>query len=133
MKATFVEPEGWARGSGYAHGVIAEGRVLALAGLVGWDPRTQQLATGGFEAQARQAIANIVELLRSGGGELEHLVRVTWYITSRKQFVDAQKAVDAAWREHFGTHAPARNVLIVAALLEPGALLQLEALAVLPA
>ena len=75
---------------------------------------------------------NVAELLRTAGAEPEHLARVTWHITARKAYLDAQQEIAAAWREHFGTHQPAITVLIVASLLTPGALVEIEATAVLP-
>lgn len=131
MNGKFVEPEGWPRGRGYAHGVVREGTVLALAGQIGWNPRTQQMAPGGFVAQAKQALANIAELLRAADAKPEHLVRVKWYITGLKQYRDAQKLLGEAWREQFGSYYPAMTVVVVAALLEPGALVEIEATAVI--
>lgn len=126
-----VAPEGWPRGAGYAHAVVGEGRLLLLSGQIGWDPRTQRLAPGGFAAQCRQAFANIAEVLRSAHAEPAHLARLTWYITDRAGYLDARREIGAAWRECFGRHYPAMSVVVVAGLLEPGALVEIEATAVI--
>ena len=129
---SLIEPEGWARGKGYAHGVLRDG-VLALSGQVGWDQCTQTIVPGGFAAQCRQALANVAALLRTAGAQPEDLVRVTWYITDRDAYLRARAEIGAAWQEHFGRHYPAMAVVIVAGLLEPEALVEIEATAVLAA
>jgi enamine deaminase RidA (YjgF/YER057c/UK114 family) len=127
----FIEPPGWPRGAGYAHAVARTGRTLALAGQIGWDPRTQQLVPGGFAAQCRQAFANVRALLDAAGARPEDLVRITWYITDRAAYLAARVEIGAAWREYFGRHYPAMTVVVVAGLIEPAALVELEATAVI--
>jgi enamine deaminase RidA (YjgF/YER057c/UK114 family) len=127
-----VEPEGWGRGSGYAHGVVAEGRVIFCAGQIGWDPRTRRLVEGGFAAQVAQALSNVVELLAAAGAGPGDVARMTWYITDRSAYLDAAASIGTAYRERFGRHYPAMSVVVVAGLLEAGALVEIEATAVLP-
>jgi enamine deaminase RidA (YjgF/YER057c/UK114 family) len=124
-----IEPEGWKRGTGYAHGVVGEGRFVFTAGQIGWDPRTQVLVPGGFAAQARQALENVAAVMRAAGAAPSGLVRMTWYITSREAYLEAAKEIGAAYREIFGRHYPAMAVVIVAGLLDAGALVEIEATA----
>jgi enamine deaminase RidA (YjgF/YER057c/UK114 family) len=124
-----VEPEGWARGSGYAHGMTAGGTVH-VSGQIGWDPVTQRIAEGDFATQTAQALANVVSVLRAADAAPDDVVRMTWYITSRDAYLAARAGIGAAWRQHFGSHYPAMSVVVVAALLEAGALVEIEATAV---
>ncbi|MDH2908995.1 MAG: RidA family protein [Candidatus Eremiobacteraeota bacterium] len=126
-----IEPAGWAPPSGYANGMLASGRFLAIAGQVGWDAR-QQLVSEDFLAQAEQAMRNISEVLRTAGGAPEHLVRMTWYVLDAAEYRANAKALGAAYRELFGSHYPAMTLIVVAGLLEAGARVEIEATAVLP-
>ncbi|MGH7507208.1 MAG: RidA family protein [Longimicrobiales bacterium] len=128
----FIQPAGWPRGAGYAHGVAANGRIVCTAGQIGWDPVTQQLVSDDFAEQAARALANIADVLSAGGAAPEHLVRLTWYITDRQAYIDARRAIGQAYGQLFGTHYPAVSVVFVATLLEPGALVEIEATAVVP-
>jgi enamine deaminase RidA (YjgF/YER057c/UK114 family) len=128
-----VTPEGWPRPSGYADGVVAEGRVLAISGQIGWDPVTGTFSTDDFAEQTAQALRNVVEVLRAGGGSPEHLVRLTWFVTDRAAYVAARRAVGRAYRDILGAHYPAMSVVVVAGLLEERALVEIEATAVIPA
>jgi enamine deaminase RidA (YjgF/YER057c/UK114 family) len=127
-----VRPADWPLGSGYAHGFAAEGRLLFVAGQIGWDPITQAVAPGLVE-QTRQALANVVAVLRAGGAEPSNLVRLTWFITDRDAYLRDRKAIGAAYRDVIGRHFPPMSVIVVAGLLEPGALVEIEATAVIPA
>ena len=126
-----VQPEGWPRPSGYSNGMIAEGRVLALAGQIGWNPATRVFDTKDFVGQTRQALANVVSVLEAAGARPANVVRLTWYITDRQAYLNSAKALGAAYRELFGQHYPAMSVVVVAGLLEAEALVEIEALAVL--
>jgi enamine deaminase RidA (YjgF/YER057c/UK114 family) len=128
-----IEPEGWARPVGYANGVSATGRVIVTAGQVGWDPTTATFASDDFAAQTAQALRNVVAVLRAGGAGPEHLVRLTWYVTSRDEYAAARRAVGAAYREIVGRHYPAMSVVVVNALFEERAKVEIEATAVVPA
>ena len=127
-----LRPEGWPRPRGYADGAAASGRVVAVAGQVGWNPATGALASDDFAAQARQALANVRAVLRAAGAEPRHVVRLTWYLTDRDAYLAARQALGAAYREVFGTHYPAMSVVVVAGLLEPRAQVEIEATAVVP-
>jgi enamine deaminase RidA (YjgF/YER057c/UK114 family) len=126
----FHEPEGWAKPSGYANAVSAEGRAVHVAGQVGWDPVTQQVVEGGFAAQVRQALRNVVAALAAAGARPEQIARLTWYITDRDAYMGARKEVGAAYRDVIGRHFPAMSVVVVAGLIEPGALVEIEATAI---
>jgi len=128
-----LEPEGWAKPVGYANGVSASGRIIVTAGQVGWDPTTGTFASDDFAAQAARALRNVVEVLRAGGAAPEHLVRLTWYVTSRAEYAAARRAVGVAYREIIGRHYPAMSVVVVSALFEERAKVEIEATAVVPA
>lgn len=123
-------PDGWPRPKGYANGVAASGRVIAVAGQVGWDPRTEKVVSPDFAAQVKQALVNIRDVLAAGGAEPRHVVRLTWYVTDKDEYNAAKPAVGAAYREVFGAHYPAMTLVVVAGLLEPGAKVEIEATAV---
>ena len=126
-----INPPGWPRPSGYSNGIVAEGRYLAIAGQIGWNER-HELAGESFLEQARQALRNVVAVLAAAGGRPEHLVRLTWYVTDTNEYRDNVRALGASYREIVGTHYPAMALVGVAALLEAGAKVEIEATAVLP-
>lgn len=125
-----LQPEGWPTPRGYANGMMASGRVIVTGGVVGWD-ETERFPDG-FAAQARQAFANIRTILAAGGAEPRHLVRLTWYVTDVEAYRAAVKEVGAAYREIFGRHFPTMAVIGVSRLVEPKAMVEIEATAVLP-
>lgn len=127
-----IEPEGWVQPVGYANGMSATGRLVVTAGQVGWDPASSTFASDDFAAQTAQALRNVVAVLRAGGAGPEHLVRLTWYVTSRNEYAAARRAVGAAYREIIGRHYPAMSVIVVSALLEERAKVEIEATAVVP-
>ena len=127
-----IEPEGWAQPVGYANGMSAIGRFVVTAGQVGWDPATGAFASDDFAGQAAQALRNVVAVLRAGGATPKHLVRLTWYVTSREEYAAARGAVGAAYREIVGRHYPAMTVIVVSALFEQRAKVEIEATAVVP-
>ena len=130
--ARIVRPDGWPRGAGYADGVMARGRVLAIAGQIGWDPTTQTLASDDFGEQTARALENVAAVLRAAGGAPEHVVRLTWYVTDRDAYNSARRRIGEAYRATFGRHYPAMSVVIVSGLLEERALVEIEATAVIP-
>ena len=132
MSAEVVRPDGWPRGAGYADGMVARGRVLAIAGQIGWDPVTQTFASDDMSEQAARALANVSAVLRASGGGPEHLVRLTWYVTDRAEYVAARRRIGEAYRATFGRHYPAMSVVIVRGLLEERAKGEIEATAVIP-
>ena len=133
MTSTPLHPAGWSQGRGYAHGMSGEGRIVVTAGQLGWDPVTLRVVSDDFAAQAAQALRNVIAVLNAGRAGPEHLVRLTWYVTSRDEYLDAAKAVGAAYREIIGRHYPAMAVVVVSALLEPRAKVEIEAMALAPA
>jgi enamine deaminase RidA (YjgF/YER057c/UK114 family) len=129
MSHTILQPTGWAPARGYANGVAASGRQVFVAGQIGWDEQ-QRIVSDDFAAQTRQALANIVAVLVTAGARPEHLVRLTWYVTRRDEYNAALTEIGAAYRELIGRHYPAMSVVVVAALLEPRAKVEIEATAV---
>ncbi|MFL5577894.1 MAG: RidA family protein [Gemmatimonadaceae bacterium] len=127
-----VHPEGWPPAVGYANAVVARGRTVHVAGQVGWEPATATFASDDFAAQARQALANVAAVLRAAGAEPRHLVRLTWYVTDRAAYLAARRAVGEAYGEILGRHYPAMSLVVVSALLEERALVEIEATAVVP-
>ena len=127
----FINPPDWKRPSGYANGVIAEGRLFFVAGQIGWDGQ-QNLVSADFGEQAAQALCNIAAVLEAGGAKPEHVTRMTWYVTDKQVYNAAANTVGAAYREVFGTHYPSMTLVEVADLLEDGALVEIEATAVIP-
>ena len=126
-----LQPEGWAKPRGYANGVAARGKQIFVAGQIGWDGECR-FAEGGFAAQVRQALQNIVAILAEAGAGPEHLVRLTWYVTDRNEYLNELPAVGAAYREVIGRNYPAMAVMAVTALMEAQAKVEIEATAVLP-
>lgn len=127
-----VQPEGWPRPSGFANGVSARGRVVAVAGQVGWNPRSCRFEADDLAGQCRQALENVIAVLRAGGAGPGHIVRMTWYILDRDAYDAARKAIGEAYRETIGSHFPAMSLVVVAGLLEPDALVEIEATAMVP-
>jgi len=127
-----LQPEGWAPAKGYASGVAAEGRMVCVAGQIGWNPQTCAFETDDFVAQAAQALRNIAAVLAAAGAEPRHVVRMTWYVTSRREYLDAGRELGAAYREVFGRHFPAMSAVIVAGLVEERAKVEIEVTAVIP-
>jgi enamine deaminase RidA (YjgF/YER057c/UK114 family) len=125
-----LQPPDWARPRGYSNGIAAEGRQVFISGQIGWNAE-QQFAGDDLAAQVRQALANVVEVLACAGAKPEHLVRLTWYVTSREEYYASIGSIGAAYREVIGRHFPAMSVVVVAALLEPRAKVEIEATAVL--
>jgi enamine deaminase RidA (YjgF/YER057c/UK114 family) len=126
-----LQPPGWPQPRGYANGVAAEGRIVFVAGQVGWDE------TGAFPArdlagQVRRALENVLAVVAQSGGGPEHVARMTWYLVDREDYLASQKAIGAAYREVMGRHFPAMAVVVVAGLLETDAKVEIEATAVLP-
>lgn len=124
-------PPGWPRPRGYANGVSARGRMVFVAGMVGWDER-QQFPSDDFAAQATQALRNIVAVLRAGGAQPSHLARMTWYVTDKREYLAALPAIGAAFRELIGHYDIAMTAVQVVALIEDKAKVELEATAVVP-
>lgn len=131
MTMRVLQPEGWPRPRGYANGVSASGRTIFVAGQVGWDAQ-QRIVEGGMVAQARQALENIVTILAVDSARTEHVVRLTWYVTDRDAYLAAGLALGVAYRQVMGKHFPAMSAVEVKSLMEPGAVVEIEATAVVP-
>jgi len=125
-------PASWAAPRGYSNGIAASGRTLFLGGVIGWNAQ-QQFETDDFVEQAAQALRNIVEVLAAGGARPHHLVRLTWFVTDRDEYVARAKELGAAYRDIVGAHYPAMSLVQVVALVEPRAKVEIEATAVVPA
>jgi enamine deaminase RidA (YjgF/YER057c/UK114 family) len=126
-----LHPAGWARARGYANGVAATGRMVFTGGLVGWT-REQAFESDDFAAQAAQALRNVVEVLACAGAEPRHLVRLTWYVTDKREYLASLAALGDAYREIVGRHYPAMALVQVVALVEDRAKVEIEATAVVP-
>jgi enamine deaminase RidA (YjgF/YER057c/UK114 family) len=125
-----LQPAGWPRPKGYANGIMARGDMIFVAGQVGWDARGT-LATG-FVAQARQALENIMAVLAAGGAGAEHIVRLTWFVTDMDAYQADLAALGQAYREVIGRNFPAMSVVEISRLDAKGALVEIEATAVVP-
>jgi enamine deaminase RidA (YjgF/YER057c/UK114 family) len=126
-----LQPAGWPRPKGYANGVVARGRQVYLAGQIGWD-ETGRFPDQSLAGQVRQALQNIVVLLTEAGAGPEHLVRLTWYVTSRDEYLTQLADIGAAYRSVLGKNFPAMSVVQVTALVEAAAKVEIEATAVIP-
>jgi enamine deaminase RidA (YjgF/YER057c/UK114 family) len=126
-----LQPAEWAKPRGYANGVVARGRQVFIAGQIGWDGQCQ-FHTDSMAGQLRQALQNIVAVLAEAGGRPEHLVRLTWFITSRDEYTAELRDIGVAYREILGRNFPAMSVVQVVALVEPRAKVEIEATAVIP-
>lgn len=124
-------PEGWAPAKGYANGMIAEGTLVVTGGLVGWNA-AQQFTETTLAGQLEQTLKNIVAVLEKAGARPEHLVRLTWYITDKAEYLGNLKEIGAAYRRVIGRHYPAMAVVQVVALMEDAAKVEIEATAVIP-
>lgn len=126
-----LQPAEWPRAKGYANGVAARGTHVFIAGQIGWESQ-QRMAQGGLASQVRTALDNVLRVLGEAGGRAEHVVRMTWYLTSRQEYFDALPEIGAAYRAVMGRHFPAMSVVEVSALIEADAKVEIEATAVLP-
>ena len=124
-------PAGWPKPRGYANGICAHGTHVFIAGQIGWD-ETGRFASEAFADQARQALANIVAILKEAGARPEHLVRMTWYVTDKREYLAASKDIGQAFRELIGDYDIAMSAVQVAALIEDQAKVEIEATAVIP-
>lgn len=126
-----LHPPGWPRARGYSNGVAASGRTVSVSGMVGWDA-SGQFQSDDFVAQARQALENIVAVLAEGGAGPEHIVRMTWYVLDKREYLDAGSALGAAYRDVIGRHYPAMSAVQVSGLMEDRARVEIEATAIVP-
>lgn len=127
----FLHPKGWKATPGYSCGVAARGRMVFLGGLIGWNA-DQEFETDDFAGQVRQALENIVEVLAMGGAQPGHIVRMTWYVTDKTEYLNALKEIGAAYKATIGRHYPAMALVQVAGLVEDRAKVEIEVTAVVP-
>ncbi|MCC6069448.1 RidA family protein [Massilia sp. GCM10020059] len=127
----FLQPPGWQRPRGYANGISATGRMVFVSGMIGWDAQCQ-FHTDDFAGQVRQALENVVAVLAEGGAKPDHIVRMTWYVVDKKEYVNAYPEIGAAYREIIGRHFPTMSAVQVAGLVEDRARVEIEVTAVVP-
>jgi enamine deaminase RidA (YjgF/YER057c/UK114 family) len=126
-----LQPPGWAAPKGYANGIAARGTLVFVGGQVGWDAE-QRFASDEFVAQARQALHNVVAVLNEAHAKPEHIVRMTWYVVDRDEYLRSLRALGEAYRETIGRHYPAMTAIEVTALIEARARVEIEVTAVVP-
>ncbi|MBV6274379.1 RidA family protein [Alcaligenaceae bacterium CGII-47] len=124
-------PPGWPRPKGYANGVSVRGRMVFVAGMIGWDAQGQ-FHTDDLAEQVRQALQNIVEVLREGDAKPEHIVRMTWYVTNKHEYAAAYPEIGKAFRELIGSFNVTMTAIEVSALIEDRAKVEIEVTAVVP-
>jgi enamine deaminase RidA (YjgF/YER057c/UK114 family) len=127
----FLHPSGWPRAKGYSNGVAASGRTVVVSGMIGWDA-SGQFQTDDFVGQARQALENIVTVLAEAGARPEHIVRLTWYVVDKREYLAAGRELGTAYRDVIGRHYPAMSAVEVSALMEDRARVEIEATAIVP-
>lgn len=127
----FLNPTSWKPARGYSNGVAASGRMLFLGGMIGWNDR-QEFESDDFIDQTAQALRNIVEVLAEAGAGPEHLVRLTWYVTDRDEYVARLRELGGVYRDVIGKHYPAMALMQIVKLVEPRAKVEIEATAVMP-
>lgn len=125
-----IQPAGWAEAKGYSNGVLSEDGVLFLGGQIGWN-RDQKFESHDFVGQMEQALRNIADIVEAAGGKVADIVRMTWFITDKKEYLARQRDVGAAYRNVLGKHFPAMSVVVVSGLIEDEALIEIEATAVI--
>lgn len=126
-----LQPPNWPRPNGFSNGIAARGRLVFIAGQVGWDERCRIVSTD-FSEQVRQALKNTVAVLAAGDGKPEHIVRMTWYVTNKREYLASYKSIGPIYREIMGRHYPAMTAIEVAGLVEDDAKVEIEATAVIP-
>ena len=131
MSIQILQPPGWARAKGFSNGIAAKGTLVFIAGQIGWTGECKWEARD-FAGQFRQTLKNILEVLAEANGRPEHIVRLTWYVLDKQEYLAALKEVGAAYRELMGRHFPTMAVVQVGGLVEPEARLEIEATAVVP-
>ena len=131
MTMQFLQPPGWAKPKGFSNGIAAKGKLVFIAGQIGWTGEGKWVARD-FAGQFKQALRNIVAVLNEAEGKPEHIVRLTWYVLDKDEYLGALRQVGLAYREVMGRHFPTMAVVQVGALVENEARLEIEATAVVP-
>ncbi|SMP49480.1 RidA family protein [Noviherbaspirillum suwonense] len=127
----FLQPPGWPRARGYSNGIAASGRTVFVSGMIGWDA-DGRFQTDDFAGQVRQALRNIVAVLAEADAKPEHIVRMTWYVVDKREYVAAYPEIGEAYREIIGRHYPTMTAVQVVALIEDRARVEIEVTAVVP-
>ncbi|MGG5817931.1 RidA family protein [Falsiroseomonas sp. HW251] len=130
MTLTALQPPGWPAPRGYANGMMGRGRVVLVGGMIGWDEAGR--FPQGLVAQVRQALLNILTVLKEAGGGPEHIARLTWYVTDMEEYRASLKELGPVYRDVMGRHFPAMALVQVVALVERDARVEIEATAILP-
>ncbi|MCA3221467.1 MAG: RidA family protein [Burkholderiales bacterium] len=125
-----LHPPGWSRPRGYSNGVAAQGTVVSIAGQIGWNAQ-QQFETDDLVAQVRQTLANVLAVLAEAGGDSRHLVRMTWYLVDKREYLARAREIGAVYRELMGQNYPAMTAVQVVALMEDRAKVEIECTAVI--
>ncbi len=125
----FLQPPDWPRPRGYSNGISARGRTVCVSGMVGWDAQCQ-FQTDDFAGQVRQALKNIVDVLAEANARPEHIVRMTWYVLDKKEYVAAYPEIGVAYRDLIGRHYPTMSAVQVAGLIEDRARVEIEVTAI---
>lgn len=131
MSHNILLPPGWSRPHGYSNGISAQGRMVFVAGQIGWD-EDHVIESDSMAGQVRQTLKNTIAVLAEAGAEPRHVVRMTWYITSRAEYLAETRDIGKVWRELMGKHYPAMAVVEVSALIERAAKVEIESMAVVP-
>ena len=131
MSHEILQPEGWAKPIGYSNGIAARGRLVFIGGQVGWNGQ-QQWETDDFAGQVRQTLENIVAILAEAGAGPQHITTMTWYFTSKAEYLANLKGLGQAYRDVIGKHFPAMAAVEVTALVEDRAKVEIQAMAVVP-
>jgi enamine deaminase RidA (YjgF/YER057c/UK114 family) len=126
-----LQPPHWPRPRGYANGVMARGQTVCVAGMIGWDAQCK-FQTDDFAGQVRQALLNAVAVLSEAGARPEHIVRMTWYVTDRQEYLAAGREIGQAFREVIGSYNAAMTAVQVTALMEERAKVEIEVTAIIP-
>ena len=126
-----LQPPGWPRPKGYSNGISASGRLVVTGGIVGWNEQ-EEFPHNDMAGQARVTFENIAAVLAEGDAKPDHMIRMTWYITSKREYLAAIKDIGSAYRDVFGKNFPAMAVVEVSALMENDAKIEIEVLAVVP-
>lgn len=126
-----LQPPGWSRPRGYANGIVASGRTVYVSGMIGWDAQCK-FQTTDFAGQVRQALRNIIDVLAEAKAGPQHIVRMTWYVVDKREYMAAYKEIGLAYREIIGQHYPAMTAVQVVALIEDQARVEIEVTAVVP-
>ena len=126
-----IHPKGWKPAKGYANAILSEGLTLNIAGQIGWN-ENQEFIAKDFIGQMEQTLKNIAAIVKEAGGQIEDLTRLTWYVTDKAEYLANQKKVGDIYRSVLGNHFPTMTMVVVTALVEDEALIEIEATAVIP-